>query len=45
MINAERLDKDMNEWSFVHNGESYWFPKLSLEKISQVVHGCRQFIL
>lgn len=34
MINEERLDKDMNEWSFVHNGEAYYFPKLSLEKMT-----------
>jgi hypothetical protein len=34
MLNREKFDADYSGWSFVHNGESYWFPKLSLDKMT-----------
>ena len=34
MISEERLDKDMSDWAFVHNNESYYFPKVTLDKLT-----------
>lgn len=34
MLNSDRIDKDLSEWSFVHNDEAYYFPKVSLDKMT-----------
>ena len=34
MLNADSFDKDYSGWTFVHNGEGYYFPKLSLDKMT-----------
>jgi hypothetical protein len=34
MMNNEKYDGDYSGMAFVHNGESYYFPKLSLDKMT-----------
>jgi len=34
MLESENFKDDYDSWCFVHNGESYWFPKLSLDKMT-----------
>lgn len=34
MLNNEKYDGDYSGMSFVHNGESYYFPKISLDKMT-----------
>lgn len=34
MLNQSAYDGDYSGWTFVHNGESYWFPKLTLDKMT-----------
>lgn len=34
LLSKDTFSEDYSSWCFVHNGESYWFPKLSLDKMT-----------